>query len=304
MTTDNQHIREALSAIYRMAEASEKGYATAAANLTNPGLKVLFRYFAQQRAAHTTEILAELRALGGNIRPGRSIPGMIHRGRVNIFAAMTIEKDQQEKVILQEALLGETYALRAYRRALAAPLAPPLRAKIQRQLDEVRKANDQVELLRGKEGRRDVIQLLDPAAPKGLADLTGVVQKITLSQTDLYRGRGATIPETVLSGAFGGALWGGLTGLLVGFGVLQTTSPAPVGLVAVLGVWALVAFGFLLLGAFVAAALSVFIGISVSEDDTVLQMLQNGEAYHLLLQTVEEAPRRGEKSRPLAGRST
>lgn len=138
-TADEQQVKQALSAIYRMAEASEKGYATAAANLANPGKDLSI---AQQRAAHTAEILAELRALGGDVQPGRSIPGMIHRGRVNIFAAMTIEKDRQEKVILQEALLGETYALRAYRQALAAPLQPRLRSVVQRQLEEVRRAGD------------------------------------------------------------------------------------------------------------------------------------------------------------------
>jgi len=305
MTTHDRQVQKALSAVYRMAEASAKGYATAAANMANPGIKILFKFYAQQRAAYSDEILAELRGLGGDMKPGRSLPAMIHRGRVNIFAAMTIEKDRQERVILQEVLLGEKYALRAYRQALTAPFSAQARAMLQRQLDEILKADEQVQLLRGKDGRQGVIQLLSPTAPgqKNPAELTGVIQKIVLSETDLYRGRGATVPETMLSGAFGGALWGALTGLLVGLGVLQTTSPAPQGLQAVLGIWALVAFAFLLLGAFISAVLSLFIGINIAEDDTLLPP-QNGEAYHLLLQTLEEAPGRDGSGQKIAGPST
>jgi uncharacterized protein (TIGR02284 family) len=287
MTADYQKVQKVLGTLYRMAEASTRGYAAAAANMADPAIKILFKFYAQQRAAHVAELLVELRRLGGDIKPGHSIPAMVHRGRVNIFAAMTIERDRHDKVILQEVLLGEKFALRSYRRALEEELSPRARTLVQAQLTEIRRANQQVELLRDQ---KSVVRRFDPAnpGPQCLVEMGGTLQKISLNESDLYRGRGATVPETVLAGAVGGALWGGLTGLLVGFGVLQTTSPAPSGLPEVMAIWALVAFGFLLLGAFVASGLALFIGVNVSEEDTIAPPA-NGGPYQLLIQTQETA---------------
>ena len=74
--------------------------------------------------------------------------------------------------------------------------------------------------------------------------------------------------ETVLSGSVGGALWGGLTGILVGFGVVQSVGQASAEFSMMLGTWLLVAFGFLLLGAFISSVLALFIGLGIHEDDT------------------------------------
>ena len=257
-------------------EAGEKGYATAATNVHHPGLKVLFRRFAQQRVGFKNEVLAALQSLDGDKKPQSSLPGMIHRGRVAIFAAMTIEKDHQEKVILKEIALGEGAAVRAYAAALEKDLPPPIREMVERQSDAIRKAHEQINLLRGKDGKRMVVRLYNSEKDanraiqllKETSNSTEIIQQITLTDGDLYQGKGATVVETVLSGSVGGALWGGLTGILVGFGVVQSVGQASAEFPIMLGTWLLVALGFMLLGTFISSVLALFIGLGIHEDDT------------------------------------
>ena len=148
-----------LRKLYPILEAGEKGYATAATNVHRPGLKILFKRFAQQRAGFKNEILSTLQRLEGDKKPQSSVPGMIHRGRVAIFAAMTIEKDNQEKVILKEIAIGEGVAVRAFAAALEKDLPPPIREMVERQSEAIRKAHEQINLLRGRDGKRMVVRL-------------------------------------------------------------------------------------------------------------------------------------------------
>jgi uncharacterized protein (TIGR02284 family) len=265
-----------LRGLYQILEAGEKGYATAATNVHRPGLKILFKRFAQQRASFKNEVLSALHSLENDTKPSSSIPGMVHRGRVAIFAAMIIEKDNQEKAILKEVALGEGVAVRSYARVLEKDLPPQIREMVVRHSEAIRKAYEQINLLRGKDGKKLVVNLYNSENDAGKAlqiikesDASAeVVQQITLKDTDLYLGKGATVLETVLSGAVGGALWGGLTGILVGFGVVQSIGQAATAFSSMLGTWLLVALGFMLLGIFISSVLALFIGVGIREDDT------------------------------------
>jgi len=282
-----QNILRKLSPIL---EAGEKGYATAATNVHHPGLKVLFRRFAQQRVGFKNEVLAALQSLDGDKKPQSSVPGMIHRGRVAIFAAMTIEKDHQEKVILKEIALGEGVAVRAYAAALEKDLPPPIREMVERQSDAIRKAHEQINLLRGKDGKRMVVRLYNSEKDanraiqllKETSNSTEIIQQITLTDGDLYQGKGATVVETVLSGSVGGVLWGGLTGILVGFGVVQSVGQASAEFPIMLGTWLLVALGFMLLGTFISSVLALFIGLGIHEDD-IYQYREIVDNYQILV---------------------
>lgn len=299
-----QQTQKKLIHLHKIVEAGEKGFATAAANTSNPGVKILLKTYAQQRAQFKLEILAELHRTGKDVKPRSSIPGMIHRGRVAIFAAMTIEKDRREKVILKESALGEGVAVRTYENTLKGDLPAQARQLVSRQLDEVRKVSEQILLLRGYDGKQLVLQSFESeksaAAVIQSLRMAGfpaeVITKISLDDLDMHRGRGATVLETVLSGAFGGALWGGLTGILVGFGVLQTISPAPVGAAAVLLTWALVALGFLLLGVFISSFLALFIGTSISDEDTH-QVGEIDDRTRVIVEVLVNQARAGEAAR-------
>jgi uncharacterized protein (TIGR02284 family) len=301
-------VQQILKKLYRIAEAGEKGYATAAVNMPYSGLKVLLKSFAQQRANFKEEILAVLRRYGGESQPGTSIPGIIHRGRVAIFAGMSIERDRQVRVILKEALVGERVALREYEKALREDLPGEVREMVQRQLDEMKQVVDQVEMLRGRAGKRVSVGLFDSpnSAEQAIQKLrstgidTSTVEITTLDDSHEYQGAGATVMETAASGAFGGALWGGLTGILVGYGAVQSTHPAGAPLSQWFVTWLIAALGFMAVGALIGLVLAIFIGSSVSEGDKFHynKILQHGD---LLVRIESDEARAAEAAKILAG---
>ncbi|MEW5829312.1 MAG: DUF2383 domain-containing protein, partial [Chloroflexota bacterium] len=113
-----QRLSDDLSVLYRILEAGEKGYAVSAANVSNRGLKTMLKSYARQRAGFKSEVLMELRRLAGDARVRRSLRGFLHRGRITIFATLTISSDEREKVVLKEVSTGERAALRTYEKIL------------------------------------------------------------------------------------------------------------------------------------------------------------------------------------------
>ena len=295
MAAANNHVLHVLRGLYRIVDAGERGFATAAINAKRRGLKLLFKSFAQQRAEFKEEILAEIRRLGGDDVSGRSLTGMIHRGRVAIFSAMIIEEDRRERVILKEAALGERYADQTYKKALAADLPPETRAIVQRQYDEVRRVIDAVHLLRGRDGKRMLLRLFETEqeATDAVQSLKRAgfpaesVRKLDVSETiSLYSGKGTTVPETILSGAVGGVVWGGLIGILAAFGVLQTNPELIGGSPLLTGV--LIAVGITLIAAIVGGILGLFLGAGIADDDRYSYRQSAQEGNHLVTAVVNE----------------
>src|SRR5688572_7446695 len=155
------HTRNALVYLYKIVEAGERGYAVVASNVSNRALKILFRSYAQQRFQFKEEIFAEIQRLGGHARPGSNFLGLVHRGRIDIFAALTIGAENVEKVVLKEVLLGEKVAVKAYEKTLKKDLPPETRDLLERQFDEVRNVVEQVRLLKGQNGKQLVLRLYD-----------------------------------------------------------------------------------------------------------------------------------------------
>jgi uncharacterized protein (TIGR02284 family) len=294
----------ALRRLYRIVEAGEKGFATAAANMPDPGLKVLLMRYAHQRTLFKLEILEDLRAINARHAPRKSISGMIHRGRVAIFAAMAGDRAAQERVILGEAALGERFATRAYKQALAADLPETVRRRVVRQFEAVRVVSAQVHLLRDPKNRHFFARLFGDEMEAGAAVRmlheaglpADAVEQVQVSPDWLQHSQGATMAETVLSGGFGGVLWGSLTGLLVGFGVVQTTTPE--GAWAVLLTWLLSVLGFALVGSLIGSALTLFIGAGISQDDAS-QVRAIFERRPVLVAAAADAATRSEASRIL-----
>lgn len=261
-----------LQNLYQIVDAGERGFATAAANMPDPSLKILLKLYAQQRLNYKNEIVADLRRLGIEVLPGVSLAGAVHRGRVAIFAGLA-DRLGQEQIILKESALGERVAVRTYQRILENDLPSETREILERQYVEVKKASNLIHCLRDEERRRSVVRLAtseqDTRSIVREMISAGVhpdeIETMALGEQDYYEGRGATLGETVLSGIVGGALWGGLTGIAAGFGVVQTTAPAPTG--AVILTWIITAIGFMLIGAGISAVLAFFIGASISGED-------------------------------------
>ena len=297
--TDQQAVK-VLSYLYKIIEAGERGYAVSAANVNNRGLKVLFKSYAQQRARFKSEILAEIQRLGGDAKPRSSIRGILHRGRIDIFAAMTIGNEEREKVVLKEIMVGEKVALRTYEKTLKTELPPKTRETVARQYEEVRKVIERVHLMRGKEGKRLVIWLFDNE--KSAEDAVQVLEQSGLpaeaiertmfdNAIELYKGRGTTVFETIISGAVGGALWGNLIGALAGLGAGKAVDPDPIGGIPVQAIWLLVALAGIAGGAFIGGMLGFFIGIGISEEDTYLydESIKHGQIILMALADYSKA---------------
>ncbi|MFT3894660.1 MAG: PA2169 family four-helix-bundle protein [Anaerolineales bacterium] len=300
----------ALHHLYQMAEAGEKGYAVAANAVKNRALKVLFNSYAQRRAEYKQEIMDELHRLGDNWKPSSSLLGAIHRGRITIFATMTIGEENIEQVVLKEIALGESYAQRAYERALKQSLPEQTRQVVQRQYDEVHRLIEKIHLMRGKEGERLVVRLYnskqdaDEAVHRLILSeyLAEAIQSRPLSSMKVYTNGGVKAFETLLAGAAGGAVWGTATGILSVIGIislarngLENLTPLTVPQTAVLSF-----LGLLLAGLFVGSGLGFFIGNGIKDESEYFykESLQHGRylvevltessrassAWHLLAQ--------------------
>lgn len=158
-TMNNLAASKALSYLCRIVEAGERGYAVSASNVSNQGLKLLLKSHAQQRSRFKSEILAEIQRLGSNLKPRNSIRGVLHRGRINIFSALAAGNDEKEKIILKEILVGEKIALKVYESTLKKELPGETHGLISRQYAEVKKVVEQINLLKGKDGMRLIVQL-------------------------------------------------------------------------------------------------------------------------------------------------
>ena len=90
MAANNERVASQLNGLRRLCVAGEKGFEVVAANVSNRGLKVLLKSYAQQRASFVVALQDEIESLGGSWSERRSARGVIHRGRINIFAALTI----------------------------------------------------------------------------------------------------------------------------------------------------------------------------------------------------------------------
>ncbi len=278
----NARARRVIGHLCDILDAGERGYAVAAANVNNRALKMLFKTYAQQRARFKAELQEQAGQSSAGFHSPIEFMAMIHRGRINIFAAMTIGDLNRERVVLKEVLLGERAALRAYRRALDNGLPGPLQHLIRRQYSVIQETVGQVELMRGKAGKQVVVRLYDSdaearRAAKALQDAgfePASMEKIPIEDaTDQYHGQGnAAVFETILSGAAGGALWGSVSGALAGFGVVHLPTlgllHAPLAVQEM--AWAQTALGAIFAGGFVGAVLDAFIGWGIQGGDTYL----------------------------------
>ena len=278
--------RNTLISLYRIVEAGEKGYAVVASNVKNRALKILFQSCSQQRRQFKEELFEEIQHLGGQTRPRDSILGMIHRGRIDIFSHFTIGDENVERMLLKEVLLGERAAVREYERTLEQELPAEARALIERQFEEVRKVVDQMQRLRGQNGKRLVLRLYDTRkdaeqASQSLKDAgisqDGIkIEDYTPPVLQPSENPPTTLLETVLSGAIGGQIWGVVAGVLaavatVGIAALNRAQASPL----------LVLFAILALmvqGALAGGVIGLFIGWGVaSQDKYTIETVKKGE---------------------------
>ena len=123
MAISNARSVAVLNDLSRLCKDSEKGFKVAAESVDNRGLKMLFKTYAQQRAQFAAELAQEVERLGSKVTAGSSFLAVLHRGWIDIRAAMTIGPQNMENFVLSEALRGDGAALQRYDPALKAVLS-------------------------------------------------------------------------------------------------------------------------------------------------------------------------------------
>jgi uncharacterized protein (TIGR02284 family) len=137
-----------MSVVNELIETSrdgEKGFTRAAEEVTEPKLKSLLLKRAQYCGTAARELEAQVTALGGKVDSGGSVSGAMHRGWVNVKAAVT---GHDTAAILAETERGEDYAKKVYAEALEEELPAGLRQLIERQYQGVIANHDDVRDLR------------------------------------------------------------------------------------------------------------------------------------------------------------
>jgi len=280
MEMSNREAARALSGLNQIVAAGENGYVVAATNVKNRALKVLFRSYAQQRAQFKAALTAEIRRLGGRAEPAESLLGAIHRGRITIFATMTIGEENREKVVLKEVALGESVAVRTYEKTLRKDLPDATRELVERQYEQVRQTVEKVQMMRGTDGKRLMVRLYDTEETAGEAIRklkesgypSEAIEKNLLNPVTLHRGSGIKLYETILSGAVGGAIWGTVSAVLAAVGILQmpklgigTMTDYTLQIILFTVVLALIAGGL-----FVGGGIGFFVGLGNRDEDEFL----------------------------------
>lgn len=140
--------KKIMSVVNELIETSkdgEKGFTRSAEEVKEPQIKSLFLKRAQVCGAAARELEDQIRALGGEVDAGGSVSGALHRGWVNIKAAVT---GHDTAAILAETERGEDYAKKVYEEALEEELPADLRQLIERQYQGVLANHDEVRDLR------------------------------------------------------------------------------------------------------------------------------------------------------------
>lgn len=127
----------------------QEGFRTAADGVKNGELKTLFLTYSQQRAQFAAELENEVRRLGGDPEKTGSVAATLHRGWMNIKAAVTGE---DEGAVISECERGEDSAVSNYREAAGAGLPADVRSIVERQAGAIKEAHDRIRSLEKASG--------------------------------------------------------------------------------------------------------------------------------------------------------
>ena len=141
-------ITSTLNNLIETSKDGEQGFRTSAENAQNAELKQLFMRRAEDCARGAAELQAIVARLGEEPEDSGSVAGAIHRGWVNLKAAVA---NRDDLAILEECERGEDVAKAAYRSALEkTDLPAEIRTVVQKQYDGVLRNHDEVRNLRDR----------------------------------------------------------------------------------------------------------------------------------------------------------
>jgi len=140
----NKQVISTLNTLIEVCKDGEQGFKEAAHAVSDPELKTLCLQYSGERSLFARELQYEVRQLQTTPENTGSIAGALHRGWLNLKAALTA---QDEDAIIAECERGEDVAKAAYEKALSDYLPPALTGVVQRQYQKVRAAHDRFSAL-------------------------------------------------------------------------------------------------------------------------------------------------------------
>lgn len=146
MKTTSEKSIKVLNDLIEICKDGQHGFQTAAEDAKDAHLAHTFRQYAGQRATYIRELQERVRALGGDPDKHGSVSGSLHRGWIDLKAAIS---SNEPHAVLAECERGEDAAVEAYRDARAEEdLDLETRRLIERQASGVQTAHDHVKQLR------------------------------------------------------------------------------------------------------------------------------------------------------------
>lgn len=139
------NIVSVLNDLIETSKDGEKGFRKAAEDTKTASLKQLFADRAEDCARGATELQGIVQRLGGKPETGGTVGGALHRGWVDVKAAVSHRTDH---AILAECERGEDVAKKNYREALDKELPADVRATVERQYQGVIQNHDRIRDLR------------------------------------------------------------------------------------------------------------------------------------------------------------
>jgi uncharacterized protein (TIGR02284 family) len=148
MSTTTTSIASVLNSLIETCKDGQFGFESAADTVENADFKTLFAELSAQRKQFVAELQPLVRGLGEEAEKSGSVAGSLHRGWIDIKAALVT---RNEHAILAECERGEDSAVEAYRDALEHDELPAnIRSVVQRQFAGVQAAHDRVRDLRDR----------------------------------------------------------------------------------------------------------------------------------------------------------
>ena len=130
MARDNDATISVLNDLIETSKDGANGFRAAADAVRSPEAKALFTSRVPIIERAVTELQAEVRRLGGEPETSGSVAASVHRGWINLKAAVTGKDDA---AIITECERGEEVAAKNYEDALKKELPTDVRTVVERQ---------------------------------------------------------------------------------------------------------------------------------------------------------------------------
>jgi uncharacterized protein (TIGR02284 family) len=165
MARENEETISVLNDLIETCEDGVNGFRTAAAAVKSAEAKALFTSRVRIIELAATELQDEVRRLGGNPETTGSVAAKIHRGWIDLKAAVTGKDDA---AIITECERGEQVAVKNYEDARKKDLPTAVRALVERQYQGAVQNLERVRALGRAAGADKPVVAPRPAADREL----------------------------------------------------------------------------------------------------------------------------------------